>query len=133
MGKGRRERVLPLWKETATAIKRWLAVRHQNGDPELFHNASGRAMTRSGFEYILTKHVATAAGKQPSIGKKHVTPHVLRHYLPYRTMSSSFERNGTYLRSLEIFRRSAWTTRHSQLGLQAVQEPQQIVVGAEAG
>ncbi len=37
MGKGRRERVLPLWKETATAIKRWLAVRDQNGDPELFH------------------------------------------------------------------------------------------------
>ena len=89
MGKGRRERVLPLWKETATAIKRWLAVRHQNGDPELFHNASGRAMTRSGFEYILTKHVATAAGKQPSIGKKHVTPHVLRHYVPILTMSSS--------------------------------------------
>jgi integrase/recombinase XerD len=86
MGKGRRERVLPLWKETATAIKRWLAVRGQNGDPELFHNASGRAMTRSGFEYILTKHVATAAGKQPSIGKKRVTPHVLRHTCAMHTL-----------------------------------------------
>ena len=61
MGKGRRERVLPLWKETVTAIKKWLAVRNHNGNSELFLNAAGRAMTRSGFEYILTKHVATAA------------------------------------------------------------------------
>jgi integrase/recombinase XerD len=89
MGKGRRERVLPLWKETATAIKKWLAVRSHNGEPELFLNAGGRAMTRSGFEYILTKHVATAAGKQPSIGKKRVSPHTLRHYLPFLTISSS--------------------------------------------
>jgi len=53
MGKGRRERVLPLWKETATTLRIWLAVRQKNGDPELFLNAAGHAMTRSGFEYIL--------------------------------------------------------------------------------
>jgi integrase/recombinase XerD len=86
MGKGRRERVLPLWKETATAIKKWLAVRSHNGEPELFLNAGGRAMTRSGFEYILTKHVATAAGKQPSIGKKRVSPHTLRHTCAMHTL-----------------------------------------------
>ena len=39
-------------------------------------------MTRSGFEYILSKHVATAVSKQPSIGKKRVTPHVLRTIYP---------------------------------------------------
>jgi site-specific recombinase XerD len=81
MGKGRRERVLPLWKETANAIKKWVAVR-RDGDPELFHNAAGHAMTRSGFEYILTKHVTTAARKQPSIKTMRVTPHVLRHTCP---------------------------------------------------
>ncbi|WP_246505859.1 tyrosine-type recombinase/integrase [Mesorhizobium silamurunense] len=89
MGKGRRERVLPLWKETTTALKAWLAVRPASGDAELFLNAAGRAMTRSGFEYVLAKHVATAALKQPSIADKHVTPHVLRHYLPRPTMSGS--------------------------------------------
>ena len=56
-GKGRRERILPLWKETAAALKAWLAIRASKG-PELFVNASGRAMTRSGFEYILAKHAA---------------------------------------------------------------------------
>jgi site-specific recombinase XerD len=78
-GKGRRQRVLPLWKETSVAIRNWLAVRRADADPELFHNAAGRALTRSGAEYILARHVAAAAGRQPSLAAKRVTPHVLRH------------------------------------------------------
>lgn len=89
LGKGRRERVLPLWKETVTALKAWLAVRPSGGDRELFLNAVGRAMTRSGFEYILAKHVATAAGKQPSIARKRVTPHVLRHTCAMHTLQAT--------------------------------------------
>ena len=79
IGKGRRERVLPLWKETTAALKEWVAVRRQDGDRQLFLNAAGRAMTRAGFEYILAKHVAKAAATQPSIANKRITPHVLRH------------------------------------------------------
>jgi site-specific recombinase XerD len=78
-GKGRRQRVLPLWKETAVAIRNWLAVRRADSDPELFLNAVGRALTRSGVEYILASHVAAAAKQQPSLNSKRVTPHVLRH------------------------------------------------------
>lgn len=78
-GKGRRQRVLPLWKETAVAIRNWLAVRRDGADPELFLNAAGRALTRSGVEYILASHVAAAARQQPSLNTKRVTPHVLRH------------------------------------------------------
>jgi integrase/recombinase XerD len=89
LGKGRRERVLPLWKETTAALKAWLAHRPSTGDPELFLNAVGHAMTRSGFEYILTKHVATAARQQPSIGNKRVTPHVLRHTCAMHTLQAT--------------------------------------------
>lgn len=78
-GKGRRQRILPLWKETSIAIRNWLAVRKADADPELFLNAAGRVMTRSGVEYILAKHVAAAAERQPSLAKKRITPHVLRH------------------------------------------------------
>lgn len=78
-GKGRRQRCLPLWKETATAVRAWLAVRGQELTPELFLNARGEQMTRSGFEYILRKHVKTAAGRCPTLIKKRVSPHVLRH------------------------------------------------------
>ena len=89
MGKGRRERVLPLWKETAAAITAWLRARAPDGDPELFLNAAGRAMTRSGFEYILAKHVAIAAERQPSIAGKRVTPHVLRHSCAMHTLQAT--------------------------------------------
>jgi site-specific recombinase XerD len=89
MGKGRRERVLPLWKETAVALKAWLAVRPQDGDRELFLNAEGHAMTRSGFEYILAKHVVTAARRQPSLAEKRATPHVLRHTCAMHTLQAT--------------------------------------------
>ena len=89
MGKGRRERVLPLWKDTARALRAWLAIRPRVGCPELFPNAAGRAMTRSGFEYILAKHVAAAAQVQPSIAKKRVTPHVLRHSCAMHTLQAT--------------------------------------------
>jgi site-specific recombinase XerD len=78
-GKGRRQRSLPLWKETASAVRAWLAVRGKNLTPELFLNARGEQMTRSGFEYILRKHVKTAAKRCPSLTTKRVSPHVLRH------------------------------------------------------
>jgi integrase/recombinase XerD len=78
-GKGRRERCLPLWKVTATAVRAWLAVRGIGLAPELFLNARGQPLTRSGFEYILDKHVQMAATACPSLSTKRVSPHVLRH------------------------------------------------------
>ncbi|MEJ2387863.1 MAG: tyrosine-type recombinase/integrase [Chromatiaceae bacterium] len=60
-GKGRKERCLPLWKETAADLRAWLAVRGSVSAPELFVNAEGTAMTRAGFEYVLDKHVVRAS------------------------------------------------------------------------
>lgn len=78
-GKGRRERCLPLWKVTAMALRAWLAVRGTVRTPDLFVNARGQPMTRSGFEYILDKHVETAIQSYPALSTKRVSPHVLRH------------------------------------------------------
>jgi integrase/recombinase XerD len=78
-GKGRKQRCLPLWKETASALRAWLAVRGANPASELFLNAHGVPMTRSGFEYILRKHVRSAVERCPSLLSKRVSPHVLRH------------------------------------------------------
>ena len=92
IGKGRRERVLPLWKETATVLSAWLALRPDNAaTPKLFLNAQGVGLTRSGFEYILSKHVETATIKQPSLAKKHISPHSLRHSCAIHTLKATHD------------------------------------------
>ena len=78
-GKGRKERCLPLWRETASAVRAWLSVRGEVRVPELFLNARQEPMTRAGFEYILSKHVHTAKARCPTLSAKRVSPHVLRH------------------------------------------------------
>ncbi len=78
-GKGRRERLLPLWKQTGIDLRAWLAVRGQPRSPELFVNARNQTMTRWGFEYVLRKHGQVAAEQCPSLKAKRLSPHVLRH------------------------------------------------------
>lgn len=78
-GKGRRERALPLWTQTAEDLRAWLAVRGTLTVPEVFLSAHGRAMTRMGFTHMLHKYAGLAATNCPSLKGKHVTPHVLRH------------------------------------------------------
>jgi integrase/recombinase XerD len=79
LGKGRRERVLPLWQETATALRAWLVVRGSSPVPQVFLSAVGLPLTRSGFEYILERNVRIAGRRCPSLRDKRVSPHVLRH------------------------------------------------------
>lgn len=78
-GKGRRERCLPLWKQTVTDLHAWLAVRGETSVPELFLNATDRPMGRAGFKYLLAKHVCTAATACPTLAGRSISPHQLRH------------------------------------------------------
>ena len=78
-GKGRKERSLPLWKDTAADVRAWLAVRGPVRIPELFVNAEGATITRAGFEYILDKHTRAAAVRYPGLAGRSVSPHQLRH------------------------------------------------------
>jgi integrase/recombinase XerD len=88
-GKGRRERALTLWKSVGDTIRAWLAVRGEAPTPELFLNAWGQPMTRSGFERVLAKHVAAAAARCPSLRAKRVSPHVLRHTCALNTLQAT--------------------------------------------
>jgi site-specific recombinase XerD len=78
-GKGRKDRCTPLRKDLVATLRSWL--RERSGQPEdpLFPNARGGFLSRDGVEYLLAKHVAVAGKKCPSIQKKRVSPHVLRH------------------------------------------------------
>lgn len=92
IGKGRRERILPLWDETATALSDWVNIRPIDiATSRLFLNAKGVGMSRSGFEYILSKHVKTALLRQPSLAKKHISPHSLRHSCAMHTLKATHD------------------------------------------
>ena len=90
-GKGRKERVLTLWREVADAVRAWLAVRGECSAPEVFLNARGKAMTRSGFEYILRRHIETASNTCPTLAKKKVSPHTLRHTCALNTLHATHD------------------------------------------
>ena len=78
-GKGRKERVLPLWKRTVKTLTKWIKANHLRPDQPLFANARGAAMTRSGVEKRLHEAVRTASEVCPSLQTKRVSPHTLRH------------------------------------------------------
>lgn len=88
-GKGGRERELPLWKEVATKIEAWIAIRPKSNAPELFLNRWKARLTRSGVEYILSKHTQRAAKRCPRLARKRVSPHVLRHTCAIRMLRAT--------------------------------------------
>ena len=89
LGKGRRERRLPLWRETSTALRRWLRARPDTDTPHLFLNDRGGPLTRSGFAYVLAKYVEVAALAHPTLRTRRVSPHVLRHTCAMITLQAT--------------------------------------------
>jgi site-specific recombinase XerD len=78
-GKGNKDRLCPLWRETAHALQRLPTVREALAGDYIFHNVHGAPLTRDGVAYILDKYVAMGAHKTPALGRRKITPHTLRH------------------------------------------------------
>jgi integrase/recombinase XerD len=78
-GKGRKQRVTPLTRETATVFHEWLTERRGDPDEPLFPTSSGKALSRDAIALLLNKHAHTASKNCPTLRGKTVSPHVLRH------------------------------------------------------
>ncbi len=80
-GKGRKERVCPLWPETAKTVRQLLEERGvlPNAVVALFLSHRGTPLTRFGVRFILKKYVRQAAQLRPSLRDKRLHPHSLRH------------------------------------------------------
>src|SRR5207245_11166014 len=92
MGKGRKERCTPLTKQTTVVLKNWLNELEKAGTETVFPNARGRVLSGDGVRYILAKHIGTASRDCPSLLRKNVTPHVLRHTTAMELLQAGVDR-----------------------------------------
>jgi len=79
IGKGRKERCIPLRKEIVATLRAWLLERNADPSEPLFPNIRGGFLSSDGVQYLLNKHRATASQQCLSLKNKKVSPHVLRH------------------------------------------------------
>jgi site-specific recombinase XerD len=92
VGKGRKERCTPLAKTTVAVLKAWLREPARHNTEVLLPNALGGRLSPDGVADLLAKHVAVACESCPSLRKKHVTPHVLRHSMAMGLLQAGVDR-----------------------------------------
>jgi integrase/recombinase XerD len=88
VGKGRKERRTPLLPRTVDILRAWLTERTGAPPDPLFPTVTGRTLSRDAIEHRLAACVSKASGSCPSLRKKHVTAHTLRHTAAMRLLLS---------------------------------------------
>ncbi|MGB9202797.1 MAG: tyrosine-type recombinase/integrase [Terriglobales bacterium] len=78
-GKGRKMRRTPLRPDVAAVLKEWLAQQAGQPDDPVFPSSNGGRLSADALQHLVTKHVATARLRCPSLKVKKVKPHTLRH------------------------------------------------------
>jgi len=92
MGKGRKERCTPLTRTTVAVLKAWLAEPARLETETLFPTARGGRLSADSVEDLLDKYVTSASLTCPSLRKKRVTPHVLRHTMAMELLQAGVDR-----------------------------------------
>jgi site-specific recombinase XerD len=90
-GKGRKERVVPLWKQTAQVLSEWMKRLGPAAAGPLFPNARGGPLSRSGVEDRLEVAVKKASATCPSLRHKNVSPHTIRHTTAMHLLQSGVD------------------------------------------
>ncbi|MGB7282369.1 MAG: tyrosine-type recombinase/integrase [Candidatus Acidiferrum sp.] len=92
-GKGRKERSTPLRKDVVAVLRGWLRERLSGPADPLFPSARGGPLSRDGAERVLAKHVANAGKQCPTLAKKHISVHVLRHSVAMDLLQQGVDRS----------------------------------------
>ena len=92
-GKGRKTRICPLWPQTAMVLKQFLFEKHTDStaNAAVFCNQRGNRITRFGIRYILKKYCRQASEKCPSLAKKRLHPHSMRHSCAIHLLKSGVD------------------------------------------
>jgi site-specific recombinase XerD len=95
LGKGRKERICPLWPQTVSFLRDMLRDRDIPDDAKdlLFLNYAARPLTRFGLVHIVRRYVARTSSSRPSLTSKRVSPHTFRHTTALHLLQSGVEIN----------------------------------------
>ena len=91
-GKGRKERCTPLARPTVAVLKAWISEQGINGSAFMFPSRNGDRLSADAVQHALATHVTAAQRKCPSLAKKRVTPHVLRHTAAMELLQAGVDR-----------------------------------------
>jgi integrase/recombinase XerD len=90
-GKGRKERLVPLWRQTIRLVKPWLQRVNVSPNSPLLPNARGSHLTRSGVAHRLRLAVKLASQQHSSLLSTRVSPHIIRHTTAMHLLQSGVE------------------------------------------
>jgi site-specific recombinase XerD len=90
-GKGRKERVCPIWPETAEVLAAFLRRQPRGPDQPIFVNRYGEPLGASGFRFQLRQYVQEATKKVASLANKRVTPHTIRRSTAVHLIASGVD------------------------------------------
>jgi site-specific recombinase XerD len=76
-GKGNKSRRCPLWAKTANELSHLVGSRV--AAENVFLNRRGQPLTRFGVHALVERYAAAVAAQLPSVAKKRVSPHMIRH------------------------------------------------------
>ena len=93
VGKGRKERGTPLTKVARRVLQAWMKEPWPIESAFLFPSISGGRLSADAVQDLVNKHVAAARMKCPSLVKKRVTPHVLRHTAAMELLQAGVDRS----------------------------------------
>jgi site-specific recombinase XerD len=92
-GKGRKLRCTPLRADVTRVLEAWLRERPGTPDEPVFPSCRGGRLSGDAVEHLVEKHVAAARGRCPSLAKKRVTPHTLRHSAAMQLLQRGVDRS----------------------------------------
>ena len=90
-GKGRKERLCPLWPETAKLLKGLLRRQPRADNETIFVNRYGQPLGASGVRFKLTQYMAAASKAVPALSRRKITPHTFRHSAAVSLVSSGVD------------------------------------------